>query len=117
MPTRLKQPQKPLELVRLETSTGCTRTGYRYGSPKPHPKEFYDVFWKRISNHYVVLEEWKNAHKRDTSVLDVRELEQSESSIDQLCLKLLQDKLVGWGLPPEYVQGATIVPAKYLRKS
>lgn len=113
MPVRLRIPKKPLELVRLEISTGCSRTGYRYGSPKSHPKEFYDVFWERISNHYVILEEWKDAHKRDTWPLDVRELDQSEDSIDQLCLKLLQNKLVEWGLSPEYVQRATIVPARY----
>lgn len=92
----------PIKLLYLNSPSG--RKGYRYGTPK----EFYEVFWQRVSDHYVIQEEWKDARKRDTSPLEIHALGIAGDSLDQRCLLLLKERLIRWGLPSEYVQKAEV---------
>lgn len=103
----LPKTTEPFKLLYLDSS-GIKR-GYRYGTPQEH----YDVFWTRRSDHYVIMEEWKDTRKRDPWPLEVHDLRATEQSLDQRCLLLLKEKLIGWGLSKNDVEKASVVPARY----
>lgn len=110
--TPSSQKKKVLPIIQLGSNGG--RKGYRYdiyGGRYSPLRGFYEIFYEKISNHYIILEEWKDMSKRDTWPLEVYELEKSERSLEQRCLFLLREKLVGWNLPREKVYGAKIVRA------
>lgn len=94
----------PLVLFKLER-----RNGYSFGNNNG----FYDVFWRKISNHYVIMEEFKTRRKRDTTPLEVREVYESENSVDERCLSILRSTLVRWGYSEKEVQSAKIMAAIY----